>query len=127
MLYDFSFLNTYHYIIDILLQEKIQIHLFPYHINMSVSYTHLDVYKRQTHGGQSLKNVKRHPTIEDNVTIYSNASVLGGDTVVGEGSVIGGNTFIIKSVPSGTIVNNKAVMRFKYSKTSEDFNQNEFE
>lgn len=80
-----------------------------------------------THGGQSLKNVKRHPTIEDNVTIYSNASVLGGDTVVGEGSVIGGNTFIIKSVPSGTIVNNKAVMRFKYSKTSEDFNQNEFE
>ena len=64
-----------------------------------------------THGGQSLKN----------------ASVLGGDTVVGEGSVIGGNTFIIKSVPSGTIVNNKAVMRFKYSKTSEDFNQNEFE
>ena len=80
-----------------------------------------------THGGQSLKNVKRHPTIEDNVTIYSNASVLGGDTVVGEGSVIGGNTFIIKSVPSGTIVNNKAVMRSKYSKTSEDFNQNEFE
>ena len=58
---------------------------------------------------------------------YSNASVLGGDTVVGEGSVIGGNTFIIKSIPSGTIVNNKAVMRFKYSKTSEDFNQNEFE
>ena len=39
---------------------------------------------------------------------------------MGEGSVIGGNTFIIKSVPSGTIVNNKAVMRFKYSKTSED-------
>ena len=79
-----------------------------------------------THGGQSLKNVKRHPTIEDNVTIYSNASVLGGDTVVGEGSIIGGNTFIIKSVPSGTIVNNKAVMRFKYSDTAEDFNQNEF-
>ena len=53
--------------------------------------------------------------------------LVGGDTVVGEGSVIGGNTFIIKSIPSGTIVNNKAVMRFKYSKTSEDFNQNEFE
>ena len=83
--------------------------------------------KRKKVSMKSLKDVKRHPTIEDNVTIYSNASVLGGDTVVGEGSVIGGNTFIIKSVPSGTIVNNKAVMRFKYSKTSEDFNQNEFE
>ena len=80
-----------------------------------------------TRMGQQLANVKRHPTIRDNVTIYSNSTVLGGETVVGENTIIGGNTFIIKSVPSGTIVNNKAVMRFKYSKTSEDFNQNEFE
>jgi len=79
-----------------------------------------------THGGQSLKNVKRHPTIKNNVTIYSNASVLGGETVIGEGSTIGGNTFITKSVPAGTIVNNKAVMRFKYSEESEDFNQGSF-
>lgn len=79
-----------------------------------------------THGGQSLKNVKRHPTIKDNVTIYSNASVLGGQTVIGEGSTIGGNTFITKSVPAGTVVNNKAVMRFKYSEESEDFNQGSF-
>ena len=77
-----------------------------------------------TRMGQQLANVKRHPTIRDNVTIYSNSTVLGGETVVGENTIIGGNTFIIKSVPSGTIVNNKAVMRFKYSKTSEDFNQN---
>ena len=80
-----------------------------------------------TRMGQQLANVKRHPTIRDNVTIYSNSTVLDGETVVGENTIIGGNTFIIKSVPSGTIVNNKAVMRFKYSKTSEDFNQNEFE
>lgn len=79
-----------------------------------------------THGGQSLKSVKRHPTIKDNVTIYSNASVLGGETIIGEGSTIGGNTFITKSVPAGTVVNNKAVMRFKYSEKSEEFGQGKF-
>ncbi len=52
-----------------------------------------------TSGGQKLRDVKRHPTIEDNVTIYSNACVLGGETVIGEGSVIGGSTFVLSSVP----------------------------
>jgi serine O-acetyltransferase len=42
---------------------------------------------------------KRHPTIEDNVTIYSGATVLGGDTVIGKGSVIGGNVWLTDSVP----------------------------
>lgn len=52
-----------------------------------------------TRGGQRLSGVKRHPTIEDYVTIYSNASVLGGETVIGEGSVIAGSTFVTESVP----------------------------
>lgn len=68
-----------------------------------------------TRGGQSLKSVKRHPTILDNVTIYSGASILGGDTVIGEGSVIGGNTFITESVDAGAKVSAKAqehVIRF---------------
>ena len=52
-----------------------------------------------TRGGQRLAGVKRHPTIEDDVTIYSNASVLGGETVIGEGSVIAGSTFVTFSVP----------------------------
>ncbi len=47
-----------------------------------------------TRKGQQLSGVKRHPTIEDNVTIYSNSSVLGGETVIGENTIIGGNTFI---------------------------------
>ncbi len=51
-----------------------------------------------TKGGQKLKNKKRHPTIMDNVTIYSNSSILGGDTVIGEGVTIKGNTFITSSV-----------------------------
>lgn len=55
-------------------------------------------------GGQKLANTKRHPTIEDGVTIYSGASILGGDTVIGANSVIGGNTFITKSVPPNTKV-----------------------
>ena len=57
-----------------------------------------------TRGGQALSGVKRHPTIEDDVTIYSNASVLGGDTVVGAGSVIGGSAFVTQSVPANSRV-----------------------
>lgn len=57
-----------------------------------------------TNGGQTLRGVKRHPTIEDDVTIYSGASILGGDTVIGKGCVIGGNTFITKSVEPHTTV-----------------------
>lgn len=51
-----------------------------------------------TRKGQGLKGVKRHPTIGNGVTIYSNATVLGGETTVGDNSVIGGNVFLIRSV-----------------------------
>ncbi|MBE6990776.1 MAG: serine acetyltransferase [Ruminococcaceae bacterium] len=47
---------------------------------------------------------KRHPTVEDNVTIYSGASILGGSTVIGHDSVVGGNAFLTRSVPAGTRV-----------------------
>ena len=49
--------------------------------------------------GEVLRHRKRHPTIEDNVTIYSGATILGGETVVGAGSVIGGNVWLVHSVP----------------------------
>lgn len=45
---------------------------------------------------------RRHPTIEDDVVIYANATILGGQTVIGRGSVIGGNAFVTASVPPGT-------------------------
>jgi serine O-acetyltransferase len=45
---------------------------------------------------------KRHPTIEDNVTIYAGATILGGDTVIGAGSIIGGNVWLVRSVPPGS-------------------------
>lgn len=57
--------------------------------------------------GQSLSGVKRHPTVEDNVTVYSGASILGGETVIGEGAVIGGNAFVLESVEKGARVSVK--------------------
>jgi serine O-acetyltransferase len=49
--------------------------------------------------GQLLRGQKRHPTIEDDVTIYAGATILGGATIIGQGAVIGGNVFITSSVP----------------------------
>ena len=57
-----------------------------------------------TRGGQDLRGKKRHPTIEDGVTIYASASILGGDTVIGAGATIGGNAFVTRSVPAGATV-----------------------
>jgi len=54
--------------------------------------------------GQLLKGQKRHPTIEDRVTIYAGATIMGGDTVVGEGSTIGANVFLTSSVPAHSLV-----------------------
>ncbi len=51
-----------------------------------------------TAGGQNLKGVKRHPTIGNNVVIYSNATILGGDTKIADGTVVNGNSFITKSI-----------------------------
>lgn len=64
---------------------------------------HVKIYQGVTLGAMSVQkaeaNKKRHPTIEDNVTIYSGATILGGETVIGQGSVIGGNVWITSSVP----------------------------
>ncbi|WP_373499306.1 serine O-acetyltransferase EpsC [Desulfococcus sp.] len=54
--------------------------------------------------GERLRGKKRHPTIEDDVIIYSGATILGGDTVIGRRSVIGGNVWITESIPPDTRV-----------------------
>jgi serine O-acetyltransferase len=59
---------------------------------------------KSTAGGQALRGKKRHPTIEDNVTIYPGATILGGGTVIGAGSTIGGNVFIMDSVAPNSLV-----------------------
>ncbi len=53
-----------------------------------------------THVSKSLASRKRHPTIEDNVVVYANATILGGETVIGHDSVIGGNAWLVRSVPA---------------------------
>jgi serine O-acetyltransferase len=54
--------------------------------------------------GERLRGKKRHPTIEDDVIIYSGATILGGETVIGQRSVIGGNVWITESIPPDTRV-----------------------
>lgn len=54
--------------------------------------------------GERLRNVKRHPTIEDDVIIYANATILGGETVVGTRSIIGGNVWLTESTGPDTRV-----------------------
>ena len=66
------------------------------------------IYQGVTLGALSVKkdlqDKKRHPTVEDDVTIYAGATILGGETVIGKGSTIGGNTWVTKSVPAGTVL-----------------------
>jgi len=54
--------------------------------------------------GNRFRNKKRHPTVEDDVIIYSNATILGGETIIGSRSIIGGNVWITESVPPDTKV-----------------------
>lgn len=60
-----------------------------------------------THVAKSMAQKKRHPTIEDNVVIYANATILGGSTVVGHDSVIGGNVWLTSSVEPYSLVYNQ--------------------
>lgn len=54
--------------------------------------------------GEKLRGAKRHPTIEDDVIVYSGATILGGDTVIGVRSVVGGNVWLTSSIPPDTKV-----------------------
>jgi len=75
------------------------------------SITGIDIHPGVTLGALSIKkddskkvSRKRHPTIEDDVILYSNCTILGGKTVIGEKSIVGGNVWLTKSIPSETIV-----------------------
>jgi serine O-acetyltransferase len=62
---------------------------------------------------KKMQNTKRHPTIDDDVIIYSQAVILGGDTVIGSNSIIGGNAWITNSIPSNSVVYNKSEVRVR--------------
>ncbi len=78
----------------------------------SIIGNHVKLYQGVTLGalsprkdeGALLRHRKRHPTLEDHVTIYSGATILG-DTTIGEGSIIGGNVWLVESVPPHSKVN----------------------
>ena len=75
------------------------------------------VYQGVTLGALSVAkdcaSMKRHPTIEDDVVIYSGATILGGDTIIGSGSVIGGNVWLTYSVPANSVVYHKSEIKVK--------------
>lgn len=75
------------------------------------------VYQGVTLGALSItkemKNSKRHPTVEEEVCIYANATILGGNTTIGKGSIIGGNSWITKSIPANSIVTNTTTTEVK--------------
>ena len=59
---------------------------------------------------KDLANIKRHPTVGDDVVIYANATILGGDTVIGSRSVLGGNVWVTRSVPPGSVVSHESTV-----------------
>jgi serine O-acetyltransferase len=67
-------------------------------------YQGVGLVARSLAAGQALRGKKRHPTIEDRVTVYAGATIMGGDTVVGEGSTIGASVFLTTSVPPNSLV-----------------------
>jgi serine O-acetyltransferase len=71
------------------------------HVKM---YQGVGLVARSLAAGQTLRGQKRHPTIEDHVTVYAGATIIGGDTVVGEGSTIGASVFLTTSVPPNSLV-----------------------
>jgi len=78
---------------------------------------HVKIYQGVTLGALSVDkaraNKKRHPTVEDNVIIYSGSTILGGDTVIGRDSIIGGNVFLTYSIPSSSVVYHKSEVHVK--------------
>ena len=71
------------------------------HVKM---YQGVGLVARSLEAGQALRGKKRHPTIEDRVTIYAGATIMGGDTVIGAGSTIGANVFLTRGVPPNSLV-----------------------
>jgi len=93
------------------------------HVKM---YQGVGLVARSLAAGQQLRGQKRHPTLEDRVTVYAGATIMGGDTVVGEGSTIGANVFLTASVPAHSLVvqeeaNVKVMSKMDYKRQQEDF------
>lgn len=69
---------------------------------------------------KSMKGKKRHPTLEDNVIVYSGSTILGGDTLIGHDTVIGGNVWLTKSVPPFSVVFHESKVVIRESRDHSD-------
>jgi serine O-acetyltransferase len=87
------------------------------HVKM---YQGVGLVAKSLAAGQALRGQKRHPTIEDRVTVYAGATIIGGDTVVGAGSTIGASVFLTTSVPANSLVILEAANVKVIPKTSHD-------
>jgi serine O-acetyltransferase len=65
---------------------------------------------------KGMAEIKRHPTIDDHVVIYSGATILGGKTIIGKNSIIGGNVWLTESVPPNSVVYHKPQLNVEQSK-----------
>ena len=70
-----------------------------------------------------LSDIKRHPTVEDNVTIYARSTILGGRTIIGHDSVIGGSVFLTKSVEPFSHVFNTHQLRIEQKDIQQQANK----
>lgn len=86
----------------------------------SILGNQVKIYQGVTLGGiqvsKDLAKVKRHPTIEDNVTIYANATILGGDIIIGANTTIGANVWITQSVPENSLVTYQTEIKIRPKK-----------
>lgn len=82
-------------------------------------YQSVGLIARSLAGGRALHGKRRHPTLEDRVTVYAGATILGGDTVVGAGSTIGASVFLNRSVPANSLVINEEARIIVLQKRSE--------
>ncbi|KIC91737.1 serine O-acetyltransferase EpsC [Flavihumibacter sp. ZG627] len=86
----------------------------------SIIGKNVKIYQGVTIGALAVKKeeaeVKRHPTIEDNVIVYANSTILGGKTIIGRESIIGGNCFVTESVPAQSMVYHQPIITVKNKK-----------
>ncbi|MGN6645194.1 MAG: serine O-acetyltransferase [Cytophaga sp.] len=76
------------------------------------------------HVSKIMAEIKRHPTVEDNVVIYARTTILGGNTVIGKNSIIGGSVFITKSIEPDSQVFNTHQLRISNLNSSRSFDEN---
>jgi serine O-acetyltransferase len=89
------------------------------HVKM---YQGVGLVAKSLAAGQALRGQKRHPTIEDRVTIYAGATIIGGGTIIGAGSTIGASVFLTTSVPANSLVTQEAAdVKIIQKKTGDSF------